>query len=170
MSNTVSPSNVQYPIMNSLCTAREWGDVNEDRRHILVISHVYELPFGAGRQFVNHGVVSQIVGGWDLSGLWTLYTGMHFNPVNAVANISGTQYPGSVKYERPNVVAGCDRNVVQGGRTRLEWFNPHCFVLQQIGIFGNSGAYTIVSPGLFTVDLDIHRNFSIKERMRLQLR
>ena len=170
MSSTVSPNNVQSPVMNSYCTACEWGDVNEDRRHTLVISHVYELPFGAGRPFANHGVMSQIVGGWDLSGLWTIYSGMHFNPVNAVDNISGTHYPGGTNYERPNVVAGCDPNVVPGGRTRLEWFNPNCYALPPLGTFGNSGAYTIVGPGLFTVDFGLHRNFSIKEKMRLQLR
>lgn len=170
MSSTVSPNNVQSPVMNSLCTRCEWGNVNEDRRHMLVITHVYELPFGAGRPFVNQGVMSQIVGGWDLSGLWTIYSGMHFNPVNAVDNISGTHYPGGTNYERPNVVAGCDPNQVPGGRTRTKWFNTACYSLPALGTFGNSGAYTILGPGLFTVDFGLHRNFSIKEKMRLQLR
>lgn len=99
-----------------------------------------------------------------------MYSGMHFNPVNAVGNISGTHYPGGTNYERPNVVAGCDPNVVPGGRTRLQWFNPNCYVLPALGTFGNSGAYTILGPGLFTVDFGLHRNFSITEKMRLQLR
>lgn len=170
MSNTVSPNNVQSPPMNSYCIKCEWGDVNEDRRHTLVINHVYELPFGVGRQFVNHGVISQIVGDWDLSGLWTIYSGMHFNPVNAINNISGTHYPGGTNYERPNVVPGCDPNVVPGGRTRFEWFNTACYSLPALGTFGDSGPYTIVGPGLFTVDLGIHRNFTIKEKARLQFR
>src|SRR5215472_8791185 len=81
ISNTVGPNSVQYPPMNSLCITCDWGPVNEDRRHMLIISHVYELPFGAGRPLVNHGVISQIVGGWDISGTWALYSGMHNNPV-----------------------------------------------------------------------------------------
>ncbi len=170
MTSTVGPNDVQYPPMNSYCTACEWGDVNADRRHMLIITHVYELPFGAGRPFLNRGAISQIVGGWDLSGLWSVFTGLHNNPVDAVANLSGTEYPGSVNYERPNVVPGCDPNVVPGGKTRLEWFNPGCYTLPQAGTFGNSGAYTIVGPGLFTVDFGLHRNFSIKEKMKLQVR
>ncbi len=170
MSNTVSPNNIQSPVPNSYCTACEWGPVNEDRRQMLVISHVYELPFGAGRQFVNHGAMSQIVGGWDLSGVWTWYSGMHFDPVNGVTNISGTQYPGGTNYQRPNVVAGCNPNDVPGGATIQEWFNTACFTLPQLGTFGNSGAYTLLGPGLFTVDLGLHRNFRIKETMRLQVR
>jgi hypothetical protein len=170
LSNTVGPNAAQYPPMNSLCIKCEWGPVNEDRRQMLIVTHVYELPFGAGRQFVNHGAMSYIVGGWDLSGLWTVYTGMHYNPVNAVANISGSEYPGSSNFERPNVVSGCNPNAVPGGQTRLEFFNPGCFTLPQSYTFGNAGAYTIVGPGLFTVDLGVHRNFAIKERFRLQLR
>ena len=137
---------------------------------MLVISHVYELPFGAGRQFVNHGAMSYVVGGWDLSGLWTWYSGMHFDPVNGVSNISGTQYPGGTNYQRPNVVAGCNPNDVPGGATIQEWFNTACFTLPQLGTFGNSGAYTLLGPGLFTVDLGLHRNFRIKETIRLQVR
>jgi hypothetical protein len=170
MSNTVSPNNIQSPVPNSNCTACDWGPVNEDRRNMLVISHVYELPFGAGRQFVNHGAMSYVVGGWDLSGLWTWYSGMHFDPVNGVSNISGTQYPGGTNYQRPNVVAGCNPNDVPGGATIQEWFNTACFTLPQLGTFGNSGAYTLLGPGLFTVDLGLHRNFRIKETIRLQVR
>ena len=72
--------------------------------------------------------------------------------------------------ERPNVVAGCDPNVVPGGRTRTAWINTACYSLPPLGTFGNSGAYTLVGPGLFTVDFGLHRNFSIKEKMRLQVR
>ena len=170
MTSTVGPNSVQYPPMNSRCIKCEWGDVNEDRRHMLIITHVYELPFGSGRSFISRGVVSQIVGGWDLSGVWSVFTGLHNNPVDGVANISGTSYPGSVNYERPNVVAGCDPNVVPGGRTRTAWINTACYSLPPLGTFGNSGAYTLVGPGLFTVDFGLHRNFSIKEKMRLQVR
>ncbi len=170
MTNTVGPNSVQYPPMNSLCIACDWGPANEDRRHMLVINHLYELPFGAGRSFANHGVMSRIVGGWDISGIWTMYSGLHNNPVTAVANISGTQYPGSVNYERPNVVAGCDPNVVPGDKSRLQWFNPSCFSLPSAGTFGNSGAFTIVGPRLFTWDMGIHRAFSVTEKMRMQFR
>ena len=43
-----------------------------DRRHILNINAVYELPFGRGRRFA-HGSASgrkQLLGGWQLSGIY----------------------------------------------------------------------------------------------------
>jgi Carboxypeptidase regulatory-like domain len=70
MSNSVGP-NSGSPPQNSFCTACEWGPVTEDRRHMVVINHVYELPFGSGRQFLSTGLLSKIVGDWNLSGIWT---------------------------------------------------------------------------------------------------
>lgn len=36
--------------------------------------------------------------------------------------------------------------------------------------FGNSGSGILVGPGLFNVDLGIHRNFPIRERLTLSFR
>ena len=170
MTNTVGPNAVQFPPMNSRCIACDWGPANEDRRHMLVISHVYELPFGAGRPFLKQGVLSKIAGGWDISGIWTMYSGLHNNPVNGTSDLSGTQYPGSSNFERPNVVAGCNPNDVPGGRTRLRWFNPSCFTQPALGTFGNSGAFTIVAPRLFTLDMGVFKKIPVTEKTTLQLR
>ena len=47
----------------------------QDLRHILVISGLYELPFGHGKQFLNHGVASQIVGGWEIGSVQRMQSG-----------------------------------------------------------------------------------------------
>ena len=51
-----------------------------------VASYVYELPFGPGKNLVNRGVISKIVGGWQLGGIVTLADGA---PVN-VAQLGDT--------------------------------------------------------------------------------
>jgi hypothetical protein len=168
MSNTVGPNSAQFPPANSNCTACDWGPVNEDRRHMLVINHVYELPFGAGRQFLGRGAVSHIIGNWDISGLLTMYSGMHFNPVNGVANRSGSQYPGSTTWERPNLNG--NPNLPSDQRTIDHWFNTAAFSLPALGTFGNAGAYIIEGPGTFTTDIGIHRNFPIKEKVNVSFR
>ena len=63
LSNSVGP-NSGSPPQNSFCTACEWGPVAEDRRHMVVINHVYELPFGSGRQYLSKGFLSE--GFWRL--------------------------------------------------------------------------------------------------------
>ncbi len=46
----------------------------------LVISYIYDLPFGKGKKFVNQGgVVNQIVGGWKWSGILTYQGGLPQN-------------------------------------------------------------------------------------------
>ena len=46
-----------------------------DIRHTLVVSALYELPFGKGKQFLNHGVLSQIAGGWELGTVERMQSG-----------------------------------------------------------------------------------------------
>ncbi len=49
----------------------------EDRPHRVVVSGNYELPFGKGKPFGSAAgpVVSRIIGGWVMSGIYTLQSG-----------------------------------------------------------------------------------------------
>jgi hypothetical protein len=46
-----------------------------DIRHTLVVSGLYELPFGKGKEFFNHGVASQLLGGWELGTVQRIQSG-----------------------------------------------------------------------------------------------
>src|SRR5258708_9862322 len=74
LTNTRQPNASPRP-QDPNCSACEWGNAPEDRRHTLVVNHLYELPFGKGRSFLNHGILAHLVGSWDLSGVWTMYSG-----------------------------------------------------------------------------------------------
>jgi len=47
----------------------------QDLRHTLVVSGLYKLPFGFGTQFLNHGILSEIVGGWELGTVERIQSG-----------------------------------------------------------------------------------------------
>jgi hypothetical protein len=49
----------------------------DDRPHRLTVSGIYEFPFGQGKRFLGNSnpVVSRIVGGWQLSGIYTYQSG-----------------------------------------------------------------------------------------------
>src|SRR5262249_59916881 len=47
----------------------------EDISQRLVVSAVYELPFGPGRHFLKGGVGGHIIGGWQLNTITPLQTG-----------------------------------------------------------------------------------------------
>lgn len=46
-----------------------------DLRHTFVFSGSYELPFGKSKQFLNHGLLSQVLGGWEVSTIERLQSG-----------------------------------------------------------------------------------------------
>jgi len=41
----------------------------QDIPHAFVVSYMYELPFGPGKRYLNHGVASKVAGGWQISGV-----------------------------------------------------------------------------------------------------
>jgi hypothetical protein len=138
--------------------AGERGSSDFDVRHRLVLSPVWNLPFGAGNRFTDH-----IIGGWQVSGIFQIQSGRPFTATES-GNISLT----SQNADRPNVVAGCDAN--DGPHTITQWFNTACFTLPTTGTFGNSGRNVLTGPGLVTLDFSVARVFAIRERVRLQLR
>jgi hypothetical protein len=55
-----------------------------DLTHAIKVNFVYQLPFGHNRHFdVQNRIVSKIVGGWDVSGIYTLQSGAPFGVTSA---------------------------------------------------------------------------------------
>ncbi|HLY40988.1 MAG TPA: TonB-dependent receptor [Terracidiphilus sp.] len=46
-----------------------------DLRHTFVFSGSYELPFGKGKQLLNHGIGAAVLGGWEVSTIERLQSG-----------------------------------------------------------------------------------------------
>ncbi len=58
---------------------KEFTQSGYDIRHRAVINVDYDLPFGVGRQFVNHpGILDEIVGGWKTDMQWWAQGGLPF--------------------------------------------------------------------------------------------
>jgi hypothetical protein len=55
-----------------------------DIRHAFKANWLYELPFGHGKMFLgdSHGVVNQLLGGWEFHGAWRAQSGTPFNMGN----------------------------------------------------------------------------------------
>jgi hypothetical protein len=117
---------------------------------------------------LSKGLVSHIVGNWDISGVWTMYSGGHFGPTlaSSVSNAIGSS--ALAPAERPNVIG--NPNLPSDQRTITAWFNTAAFSSPAQFTFGNSGTGVLVGPGYFNVDAGIHRNFAIKERIKMSFR
>jgi hypothetical protein len=142
-----------------------------DRRHVLIVNHVYELPLGHGHQYLATGALGKIVGNWQLSGIWSVMTGTYFTPTLATGVTNTAEGSGlfSSGAERPNCSAA-GGNLNSNQRSIDQWFNVGAFSIPQTYTFGNCGPYSLLGPGYFNADLGVHRIFNVTERVRLTFR
>jgi len=150
-------------IQDNACIRCNWGSTPDDFRHTLVFNHVYELPFGTGRRFLNHGLVSYVVGPWNLSGVWSLHSGSPFT-VFYGTNVSNSSGGGT---QRPNRT-GTGR--LTSGQSITRWFDTSAFSAPSQYTFGNSGTGILTGPGYFNADLALERHLILRERYDINLR
>jgi hypothetical protein len=127
----------------------------------LVVSYVYDLPFGQGKTFLSTSsrVVNAVVGGWGVGGLTTLMTGF---PLGFGTNQNLTNSFGGGS--RPNYVAGCAKQATGSATSRLnQWFNTSCFTQPAAFTFGNEPRLdpALRGPGVAEWDASAYKSFPV---------
>ena len=144
----------------------DYGRAQLDRRHVLSINYVYELPWYRDR----HDFVGNVLGGWQVSGIVTAYSGLPFTVITGGWDPAGIGFLGpSASGPRPDII--CDPN--EGGqRTQQQWFNTACFRDVPAGQFrpGTSGRGVVNGPPTYRYDMTLMKNIRFGETTRLQLR
>ena len=135
----------------------EYSRSYSDARHRVVANAVYDLPFGHSRQFLNQGgIVGQVVGGWEVSGITSVQTGYPFGVLGPDFSNTGSDSP------RPNrVCSGL------GAKQVTNWFNASCFVAAGSTAdptFGNSKRNILDAPGEVNTDMTVMRHFNAWDR------
>jgi len=140
----------------------ERAATNQDMRHHFVGSAVLALPFGRGHRIgAQWGALSNgLLGGWSISPIVTANTGF---PVNLTVNGNPAN---TGQNDRPNVIA--DWHI--SNPTPQRWFNTAAFAKNAPYTYGNAGRNIIRAPGSFNLDVSIHKNFQVLERVTAQLR
>ena len=138
------------------------GRSPNDRRHILFVNGVWELPFGRGRRFATDipKVVNLLIGGWQLSAINSFTSGAPLSinvPGATLGNGWGT---------RANLIGD-----PRSGEQRVDrWFNTGAFAAPGAFLFGNSGIGIIDGPGTHVLDAGLMKNFYVTEDKYLQFR
>lgn len=135
----------------------------------LVISAVYELPFGRNKAFLN-GIPRALdfaIGGWQLNGIATFSKGL---PI-AISNGGNNTNIGSPG-QRPN---NNGKSAAKSGpiAERLNaYFDPTVFSQAPNFTFGNLGRFLpdVRAPGLHNLDASLFKNFRATERATIQFR
>jgi hypothetical protein len=73
----------------------------QDVPHAFVVSYMYELPAGHGKRYFNHGVGSEVLGGWQISGVQRYQSG-----APTVINEYATPNPYSTGNYRYSLIPG----------------------------------------------------------------
>jgi hypothetical protein len=135
-----------------------WGPLDQDHRHRLTASWVWDLP---GENLGN--ALRWVIGGWQWSGVMQYQTGRPFNV------LSGT--------DRSLDGIGNDRAQLTGvslepaaGSAQTVWFNGAAFAQADLGTFGNVGRGAIYGPSLHTWDMGLFKNFRISTDVNVQFR
>jgi hypothetical protein len=134
-----------------------------DRTHNFQSTFVYELPFGPGKKMATTGVGKWALGGWQINGLLSRYTGAPFTVTSDGASLN---LPGST--QTADVVGDQIRLGGYGrGQAFLDWrsFRPVTEAR-----FGSGGITNVRGPGIANLDLGLFRRFNITERVNVQFR
>jgi Carboxypeptidase regulatory-like domain len=133
---------------------------------------IYELPFGKGRPFLAGAgrAVQLLAGGWELSGIYSGYSGQFLTPQWTGPDPTGTAFttsrtPAQVTI-RPDYLHNA--NLDSSARSTSRWFDPTAFGPPAPGAFGTAAKGVIIGPGSSVLHLGIAKQFSFGERARLR--
>jgi hypothetical protein len=159
----------RYPNQN-------YGNADFDVRHRFVFSYVYDLPFGRGRWFAKDasGFVNQVLGNWQMSGVFSHATGNYYTATDIVS-VSNSDCGGTVGYycSRPAIIGNPNAKPCVPGTL----FNTCAFaddvtnpgIIPQ-GTFGSPSRNVIEGPGYTTWDTSFVKQFPISENKRFEFR
>jgi hypothetical protein len=139
---------------------------------------LYTLPVGSGQRFLGSakGSLQQIAGGWDTAWVVVAQSGQWFTPSFSGFDPSNTASFGG----RPDRIGNGN---LSSGRSISHWFDASAFAIPgcpstmpvctnpaNVGRFGNSGLNILSGPPIFSADFALMKNFTIREKTRLQFR
>jgi hypothetical protein len=140
----------------------EYGNSSYYPRHQVTVNFLYDLPFGPGQRFGpnTNPVVSRIIGGWQVTSIVGIRSGMFFSPNR------------SQRWMRVG-----DGNLPADQRTLAQWFDTSAFVpgvnssggALDVYTEGRPGRNILVGPGFWNVDFSLYKNTRIKERLNLRI-
>ena len=146
-----------------------------DTTHRFVGVVTYQLPFGKGRHWLNHGgALNQVLGGWELTETQTLQSGLPFT-----VTFAGSPYQYLPGASRPNILTTIPQATVQNwnvGPNRFPtsaqnpYLNISSFGYPAPFTAGDLGRNTFVGPGLNWMQVSMVKWWTVKEKYRFEAR
>ncbi|HUQ94036.1 MAG TPA: TonB-dependent receptor [Bryobacteraceae bacterium] len=142
----------------------EWGPGDFDRTHAFVASWVWQIPSA----FSKRGIGNAILGGWELNGIWSMYSGapLQFATSQDRALRGQPNRPDRIKDPRLDTSRPRADLIAQ-------YFDRTAFAANQIGQFGSAprAEGQLQAPGTIDFTAGIMKRFrGIRESHNVQFR
>ena len=134
-----------------------WGRVGFDRTHSYTATALYELPIGPGKRWLSNGLAGKIIGGWQVSGIFTAQSGV---PLTIGGNGTLLNTPGNSAFAN---LTG-DHRILGGLGPGLLYFDPTVYSLPAAGQQGNLRRNNgPEGPGFWNLDASLFKRFGMGE-------
>ncbi len=153
-----------FPVADSFNRALERDVSTGDIPNVFVTSFTYELPIGKGRFFGANGLTDKLLGGWSVTGLAQMQSGITF-PVTQVTNFNAFAGFGT---QRPNLAR--DPRLSSEEQTTARWFDTSAFVVAPQFTLGNSSRNPVRGPGYRTVNVAFIKRTRLDELRNVEFR
>jgi hypothetical protein len=155
---------------NAFNVAQNYGLSKLDVRNTINGSATYELPFGVGKSFALHGITDAFLGGWRMTGVFQIHSGIPYTPTTSD---NGQDLSGSAANQCSCGFQWLPNQVVSASvpnRSINEWFNPAAFATPAPGTFGTIRRDSLIGPNWRDLDLSLGKSFRLIEGARLEIR
>lgn len=158
-----------------------YGASGFDVKHRFVSSVSYQLPFGGGRAFLQSGILSHVLGGFELDAITTYSTGLPFTvTMNSNTAGSSSQFPDRLLLGRINNrtparffdasfcsdTTSTTTNVLINGASQTV---PCAF--RNPGVrYGNSARSVLYGPSIKNWDISLQRRIKLYRERELALK
>jgi carboxypeptidase family protein len=174
-----SGSNQRDVVPNAFDMSNLWGPAEYDRRHVVVLNAIYELPIFKHRS----GLTGKLLGGWSLTAVSQMQTGV---PVSVGTNDDFAGIGGIGSINDPNRIGqfwnvngnpSVVGNFATSSADNNFWFNianpdgTPIFTAPANGtIVTNQVRNIIYRPGFQNHNLGLFKDFAITEKQRITFR
>jgi hypothetical protein len=143
-----------------------YANSNFDRRHLLNIYYIYDLPFLKDQS----SLLGNLAGGWQISGAVFLRTGTPFS-ITRGDDTAGVGDSFGQPWNLVGDVERLDSALSAGnGNDEIYMFNKTVFQRPAAGTFGNAPRNLIYQPGQQQWDIALFKNFSVGGMRKIQFR
>ena len=163
----------QAYIQNPLNTRNENARSDDDMPHRFITNLTYELPFGPGKALGGglKGWPGKLTGGWSLSGVATLDSGLFYNPTINSQNCNNAYFV----FCRPDLLqspmlGGSGVDSPRWAQSAFDWPYNTTAHSMQLPRLGTAGANILQGNGIVNFDLSVRKAIPINERIRFEFR